>query len=184
MLLSLSVKLPKGDERYMASQLSAALLETEPSLALPRLIRVLGSQNAAAQKSAATRLVNFWQGCVPAVPVLVELARRSELAGGFGAPSGHAFDILVAIGEPAQELIRLRVLPLIENDLDSERVWTRLHAADKGLRVFTSTHVRWTSLWPRLSTRVPFPCADPLEQSTDDQTRPRSPPESASMTSE
>ena len=42
----------------------------------------------------------------------------------------------MAIGKPAHELTRLRVLPLIENDLDSERVWTRLHAADKILRVF------------------------------------------------
>ena len=129
-------KLPKGDERYMASQLSAALLETEPALALPRLIRVLRSQDAAAQESAATRLASFGQDSVSAVPVLVELARGSELAGGFGAPSVHAFNVLVAIGEPAHELIRLRVLPLIENDLDSERVWTRLHAADKILRVF------------------------------------------------
>ena len=38
-------KLPKGDKRYMASQLSAALLETEPALAVPRLIRVLRSQD-------------------------------------------------------------------------------------------------------------------------------------------
>ena len=77
-------KLPKGDERYKASQLSAALLETEPALALPRLLRVLRSQDAAAQESAATRLASFGQDSVSAVPALVELARGSELAGGFG----------------------------------------------------------------------------------------------------
>ncbi len=131
-------KLPQGDKRYMASQLSAALLETEPALAVPRLIRLLRSQESqdAAQESAAKRLASFGQESASAVPLLVELARESELAGGFGAPSVHAFNVLVAIGEPAHELIRLRVLPLIENDLDSERVWTRLHAADKILRVF------------------------------------------------
>lgn len=128
--------LPEGDQRYMASQLSAALLETELALAVPRLMRVLQSYDAAAQNSAATQLASFGQDCVTAVPLLVELARGSELAGGLGAPSGHAFNVLVAIGEPAHELIRLRVLPLIENDLDSERVWTRLHAADRILRVF------------------------------------------------
>ena len=147
-------KLPKGDQRYMASQLSAALLETEPALAVPRLIRVLRSQesyrtypsdrpvsaesprNREARGLAAERLASFGQDSATAVPLLVELARGSESAGGFGRPSGHAFNVLVAIGKPARELTRLRVLPLIENDLDSERVWKRLHAAYKILRVF------------------------------------------------
>lgn len=131
-------KLPQGDKCYVASQLSAALLETEPELAVPRLIRVLRSQDNqdAAQESAAKQLASFGQDSASAVPLLVELARGSKLAGGFGAPSIHAFNVLVAIGEPAHGLIRHRLLPSIENDLDSERVWTRLHAADKILRVF------------------------------------------------
>ena len=86
-------KLPKGDQRYMASQLSAALLETEPALAVPRLIRVLRSQESyrtypsdrpvsaespsrrEARELAAERLASFGHGLATGIP-----ARTSEEA--------------------------------------------------------------------------------------------------------
>ena len=53
-------KLPKGDERYMASQLSAALLETEPALAVPRLIRRAPQSRCCCAKISRDATCQFW----------------------------------------------------------------------------------------------------------------------------
>ena len=149
-----SGKLPKKDKRHIASLLLAALVETEPVLAIPRLVRVLRSQEPYqtygfernvpadsrrkrdAQALAADRLASFGKGSAPAAPLLVELVREWETSGGIGGQSDYAFSVLVAIGKPARELIRLRLLPEIEKGLNSESVGTRLHAADRILQVF------------------------------------------------